>query len=82
MTQPSHISDSGYKCFWNTAIWPPKCDADMSTEERGMICQHLVGKGVGFPETRSQKGSALIDGTLLKHGVDNSIHWQEVPTLP
>ncbi|CAK9083177.1 unnamed protein product [Durusdinium trenchii] len=32
-------SGIGYKCFWNTAIWPPKCDADMSTEERGMICQ-------------------------------------------
>ena len=20
---------SGYKCFWNTGVWPPACDMDM-----------------------------------------------------
>jgi len=32
-------SGIGYKCFWNTAKWPPLCDVDMNTEDRGTICQ-------------------------------------------
>ncbi|CAJ1341982.1 unnamed protein product [Effrenium voratum] len=33
------MSGIGYKCFWHTGVWPPMCDVDMSTDERGMICQ-------------------------------------------
>jgi len=32
-------SGIGYKCFWNSGVWPPACDVDMTTDERGMICQ-------------------------------------------
>ncbi|CAE7821491.1 unnamed protein product [Symbiodinium sp. CCMP2592] len=31
-------SGIGYKCFWNTGVWPPACDVDMGTDERTMIC--------------------------------------------
>ncbi|OLQ06745.1 hypothetical protein AK812_SmicGene9943 [Symbiodinium microadriaticum] len=34
-------SGIGYKCFWNTGVWPPACDVDMGTDERTMICSAL-----------------------------------------
>eukprot|EP00440_Ansanella_granifera_P051506 gb/GFBE01055840.1/.p1 GENE.gb/GFBE01055840.1/~~gb/GFBE01055840.1/.p1 ORF type:complete len:397 (+),score=97.95 gb/GFBE01055840.1/:1-1191(+) len=32
-------SGIGYKCFWNTAIWPPACDVDMKGATKEQICK-------------------------------------------
>lgn len=32
-------SGIGYKCFWNTAIWPPACDVDMKEAPKSQICK-------------------------------------------
>ena len=44
----------GYKCFWNTAKWPPLCDVDMNTEDRGTICQF------GTPSCRKCENSSKV----------------------